>query len=759
MLRRPFAVTALAGLVSWAGAATADPAPAGEKRPDAAPSAPPAAAEKKVDKAGKAREKAPAADKADNKKVDKVDGKEDAPPSTAEATTPPTSDGAAPTPDTAPREGTDGDSTSGSDSPATAVRPSAAPGAQQQSVTGLGPIGLWPQQGAAGTSPGTARTDAATAPSHSPDDSVLAEDWWSHSRPVFEIHGYFRTRAELFHNFSLGRRDTPDAATWPQPIDNSYTDSKNTGQGQKLCTIAESGGSKELDSPTAIPSQITDCRNKTQAGANLRFRLDPELHVSDNLRVVSQIDILDNVVMGSTPSGYAFRPAATGGYATTTRSQLGVMDDTIVAPQSGVNSLQSSIAVKRVWAEYTTPVGQLRFGRMPDHFGLGMVHNSGDGYDDDYQSTIDRLQFISAIKPLDLYIGGSWDFPNEGPISQPKLAGGQAYDLGQLDDVNQWSLLVMRKQSQELVKTSLAHDQVVVNGGAYVTLRKQLLANDAGGPATTNTPTAAPNVPDANAAGLTQGSARRNANIWLPDLWLQLRYKKFRFEAEGAAVLGSMDSTETAAGPTDYTAAARKIREYGFATEIEQKLVEDRLRLNFGVGWASGDASAYSKSSTNNLIAQPDQQPAVGNTISTFRFHPAYRVDLILNRNLLQRVQGTYYVRPAVEYDFMRKPTGQRLGGGAGIVWTRASEFVQTPGHARDLGIELDGRLYFQSKDGGLNDRPEKMGGFFAMLEYGVLFPLAGLDYLPGEKSSEKPLAGATTSAAQILRLYMGVLF
>jgi hypothetical protein len=104
----------------------------------------------------------------------------------------------------------------------------------------------------------------------------------------------------------------------------------------------------------------------------------------------------------------------------------------------------------------------------------------------------------------------------------------------------------------------------------------------------------------------------------------------------------------------------------------------------------------------------------------------------------------------------MRKPSGQRLGGGAGAIWTRASEFVQTPGHARDLGIELDGRLYFQSKDGSLNDRVGRMGGFFAMLEYGVLFPMSGLDYLPGQRSQ---VGSADTSAAHILRLYMGVLF
>ena len=38
--------------------------------------------------------------------------------------------------------------------------------------------------------------------------------------------------------------------------------------------------------------------------------------------------------------------------------------------------------------------------------------------------------------------------------------------------------------------------------------------------------------------------------------------------------------------------------------------------------------------------------------------------------------------------------------------------------YARDLGIELNFNLYFQSKDGSLNDDPNKMGGFYTMLQY-----------------------------------------
>lgn len=610
-------------------------------------------------------------------------------------------------------------------------------------------MGIFPIQGGASVEP---RPKAAERTETVDPDAVLAEDWWSHARPVFEIHGYFRMRSELFHNFSLGRVDSPGSAIWPRPLDDAYSNPNNDSFGPAgMCTPDEAG----TGSDDGIRDISENCHNKSHAGANLRFRLDPELHVSDNLRVVSQIDILDNVVMGSTPSGYAFQPGA-GGYVVAGQNGYttnGVLDDTIVPPGSGVNSLQDSIRVKRAWAEYSTPVGELRFGRMPNHFGLGMVHNSGDGYDDDYQSTIDRLQFITAFKPLDLYLGASWDFPNEGPIVQPRIPGGQAYDAAQLDDVNQWSFLVMRKQSPELVKNSLAHDQLVLNAGAYVTLRKQVLANDQTGSGVTNSA----NTPTATLEDLSRGYARREAVIWLPDLWLQLRYQKFRFEVEGAMVYGSMDNTEATPNVTRVVDLQRKIRQYGIAAEIEQKLVEDKLRLKFQGGWASGDADAYNTTSTNNLVPQADGQLQVGDdTISTFRFHPAYRVDLILHRYLLQRVQGTYYVRPSVEYDFMRKPSGQRLGGGAGITWTRASEFVQTPGHARDLGVELNGRLYFQSKDGSLNDRVEKMGGFYAMLEYGVLFPMAGLGYQAQERLRVR---APDTSAAHMLRLFLGVMF
>ncbi len=61
-----------------------------------------------------------------------------------------------------------------------------------------------------------------------------------------------------------------------------------------------------------------------------------------------------------------------------------------------------------------------------------------------------------------------------------------------------------------------------------------------------------------------------------------------------------------------------------------------------------------------------------------------------------------------------------------------------------------------------MNDDPDKMGGFFTSLEYGVLFPLPGLGYLPLQQmtyANNNMGAKLDTAVAQTLRWYLGILF
>ncbi len=171
---------------------------------------------------------------------------------------------------------------------------------------------------------------------------------------------------------------------------------------------------------------------------------------------------------------------------------------------------------------------------------------------------------------------------------------------------------------------------------------------------------------------------------------------------------------------------------------------------------AAGAAGALSPGPTGlqGEYANANNQVA---DISTFRFHPDYHVDLIFFRNILQQIEGAYYFRPSVDYDFLRHADGEKLGAGGAVIWSRASQFVQTPGHKRAHGIEVDLQLSYQSKDGSRsNNDPSKLGGFFAMLQYGIFFPLGGLEYLPGETSM---IPDASLSAAQVMRLVLGVIF
>lgn len=583
-------------------------------------------------------------------------------------------------------------------------------------------------------------------------NEVFAEDWWTHARPALELHGAFRTRAELFHNFSLGRIEPPSQAIWPRPTDNRYTALNGNEYGPQLCTGEETDATRS-DSDDA--SNLYDCDNNYQNSANLRLRLAPEIHVSDNLRIRSQIDLLDNLVLGSTPEGFRYGVTDADGVEVLQRTgynQVGIYDTTQLPPNPGSNSFTDSVHVKRAWGEYTTPIGELRFGRMPDHWGLGMLYNAGDGYDDDYQTTFDRLMVVSGLRDLDLYFAASWDFMNEGPQATIAIPGAQPYDRASLDDVNQYTLRIFRQVSLEQQK--LAKGDIVLNGGVYFVYRSQILANDQPLPADLGGAT-----PSADPDALADSYARRDAEMYIPDLWFELKYDKFRFSLEAAAVLGSIGSLSIAPNTeeTFRNSDPMQIAQFGIATEIEQKLVEDRLRLKFNFGWASGDPDTYDASVPGELIPGPGQAQINDDTLSTFRFHPGYRVDLILNRNVLQRIQGTYFFRPSVEYDFIRDPNGQRAGGGVQAIWTRASEFVQTPGHDADLGIELNGTLYFQAKDGVLNDTPDTMGGFYTALQYGVLFPLDGMGYQARE--AREIGRDVSPETAQILRLFLGVMF
>jgi uncharacterized protein (TIGR04551 family) len=112
-------------------------------------------------------------------------------------------------------------------------------------------------------------------------------------------------------------------------------------------------------------------------------------------------------------------------------------------------------------------------------------------------------------------------------------------------------------------------------------------------------------------------------------------------------------------------------------------------------------------------------------TIRNFRFNPAYRVDLILWRQVLGQVTDAMYVKPKLRWDIF---PGVALD--ASVVYSRALFSESTPSAVADpltgaladegsanLGIEADAVLTYTSGD-----------GFQMFAEWGVLQPLSGLE-------------------------------
>jgi uncharacterized protein (TIGR04551 family) len=360
--------------------------------------------------------------------------------------------------------------------------------------------------------------------------------------------------------------------------------------------------------------------------------------------------------------------------------------------------------------------------------------------------------------------------------------GGQPYDLARIDDMDHWVLMLMYKNEEQLARRQLARGLPVINAGAYFAYQQQEIASDTSDPDTSAAIGRSPR-------DISEGFVRRGYEAVLGDLWMQLRYRKFRVELEAALLYGTLDNTLDVDSDHDNLRDSQNdgwtIQQFGLASEMDYRALADRLRLGFGFGFATGDDDVVSlnPATSGQAATSMERQLTLDRTFSTFRFHPNYKIDLILWRSLMTRVQGAYYFRPSIEYDFFTDGCvkregrgkcpgpastdpweaggGQRAGAGLTVIWSRASKPLQTPGHASDLGVELNLKLYYQISPGEVRAGVDEMGGLYTSLEYGVLFPLPGLGYLPGQVSAYSATTGQelSTSPANTLRWLIGVMY
>ncbi|MBN1962421.1 MAG: TIGR04551 family protein [Deltaproteobacteria bacterium] len=519
---------------------------------------------------------------------------------------------------------------------------------------------------------------------------------------LFDIKGYFRFRTDLLRRLNFGNG-----------------------------TVTEF-----VEGLPAPRLYATSGDNADFAAANMRLRIQPTINVSENIHIVSMFDILDNVVLGST--------AKTN--FTTNQNPTNILNQGTATVNKGVNSVTDAIVVRQLYGQIHAFNEQLelRFGRMPSDWGLGILSNSGSCLDCNYGDVVDRLSV--TFKLADLIFVPMYDWVSSGPVlntfNNPSnimgRSGGQPLDAVPWDDVDQFSLRILRLDLPETIRERVNSGQTVFNYGVWGIWRRQ--ARDLSSIYYT----------DPNSSGDTQNTAaevdasgglpkeeRRDSSIFTVDGFTKTYFGGFELGIEAAGIFGSYNlqiPSATASGGT--TKQKISVYQFGAALDATYRASSDMqgLILNFKTGGASGDSApgfgALDRANTQygNTVATEDYD----NKITNFQFNPDYRLDLLLFREIIGTVTDAWYLRPEIAYVF-----SNNISSSFAAIYSQALFRRSTPrgaGRYRDaqgdlqgargslpLGLEFNAEISY-----GLLGKIAQTSPIKLSIAGGLLFPLSG---------------------------------
>jgi uncharacterized protein (TIGR04551 family) len=496
---------------------------------------------------------------------------------------------------------------------------------------------------------------------------------------LFELEGYFRMRTDWDKNFNEGflDEDSVGGSPWPRALS---------------CNA------------TALNHPCDD----TMSSANMRLRLEPTLNIDENTSVHIQADVFDNLVLGSTPIG---QDLSANAYSSTNPPPLGAFNSTQGNVVRGVNSTTDAIVIKRAWAEVGVPLGVLKAGRMPNQWGMGILHNGGGkdpisgeyNYNADYGDTVDRVSFSAQIPGTNLraMIASDWDSTrliSSQFLNTDKGHTGHPFDLDDNDDENGWVGVISKMEDPQDFKDAVERGETMLDYGAYFEYKTQDWDYDLTSFTGTFDPTKF--VP-------------RGMKQYSPDLWGKFASGSSTFEAELVGQFGTITSL-TDQGINN----SSSIRKLGGVGRYTWKGVEGKLRLGVESGFATGDQWDNTvQGQTNVAYANLLGDPNICNnthqcTLTQFMFNRDYQVDLILWHQLYGAVTNAIYAKPFLQYDITKSIMFK-----VSNVTSFAIKQVSTPGNGTLYGTEFDGDIGYNA------------GHVFAGISYGILFPFAALSH------------------------------
>ena len=363
----------------------------------------------------------------------------------------------------------------------------------------------------------------------------------------------------------------------------------------------------------------------------MRLRTGFKFDLKDTASLNVHVQALDNVVWGD--NGGISSVALFGEQPSTTRI------DGLEAPP---------IEVFRAWTEVKTPVGIVRVGRQSSHWGLGLLANHGDGFDDDfgenhYGNQFDRFLFgtnpvkivqtftkKNETKEIPLTLAIAVDRLVEDPLQQyygVKCSPG----IVQADDPDRYNPACDRNADGV---TDLEHDYIEDRLAADRTGDWWADQNDDVWEMVYALIYRGQGINLFGQKGdLTAGSyvihrlqQETDSNVAVVDFYLDGQVSGFGLQFEGVGILGNTRALKLP-DSTQADPLAKKASIYGYAARVFYG--QPHWKVLFESGLATGDNQVNDASFTGRSL------------------HPDYNVGLLIYEEVLSRVTDAFWGGPA----------------------------------------------------------------------------------------------------------------
>ena len=348
-----------------------------------------------------------------------------------------------------------------------------------------------------------------------------------------------------------------------------------------------------------------------------QLRLMPVVDFQGRAKLMMQADALDGAVWGD---------------------NMSLSSTALFAGDPSANNIEGQpiddFRISRAWTEFAIPVGLLRVGRQPSHWGMGLLANDGTGLDDTfgengYGSTYDRIIF--ATRPLavfqgftgrddsglPLFVAIGADRLVEDPLIQ--YYGYKCEALGDADTSDHEDCYDSDipyededhgysedRDPSDRLEDWWADESDDVYEFVYVLIYKGEDLRIAGSLADLT----------AGAYAVHRMQAETDSDVWIYDLYLKGAWRKFRLEAEALTIRGETRGIVLAAGESDdplakEAAITSAVGRVGWETPTWTAMME--------AGLASGDDDIADERLTSRAI------------------HPDHNVGLLLYEEILAR--------------------------------------------------------------------------------------------------------------------------